>query len=195
MRRFSAQVHASQVHATRQHGAHRVIMSSQLRLLLRLSLLHTAAALSVQLPLRHRCIARAPAPRLASKELPVLVLLTGFEQFNRGLYSRSVEGVRDELDVRLFTERDIGEAPLEEALASADVFFASLLFDYDQVAWLNPRVERVPTRFVFESALELMSATRVGSFAMAGGGGGPPAPVKALLSKFGSGKEEDRLAG
>ena len=168
-------------------------MSSQLRLLLRV-LLHTAAALSVQLP-RNRCRARAPAPRLASKELPVLVLLTGFEQFNRGLYSRSVEGVRDELDVRLFTERDIGEAPLEEALASADVFFASLLFDYDQVAWLNPRLERVPTRFVFESALELMSATRVGSFAMAGGGGGPPAPVKALLSKFGSGKEGDRLAG
>ena len=31
----------------------------------------------------------------------MLVLLTGFEQFNRGLYSRSVEGVRDELDVRL----------------------------------------------------------------------------------------------
>ncbi|CAM9802386.1 unnamed protein product, partial [Hapterophycus canaliculatus] len=27
------------------------------------------------------------------------------------------------------------------------------------------------------------------------GPGGPPAPVKALLSKFGSGKEEDRLAG
>ena len=169
-------------------------MSSRVVQLLHV-LLHTAAALSVQLPLRHRCMARAPAPRLASKELPVLVLLTGFEQFNRGLYSRSVEGVRDELDVRLFTERDIGEAPLEEALASADVFFASLLFDYDQVAWLNPRLERVPTRFVFESALELMSATRVGSFAMAGGGGGPPAPVKALLSKFGSGKEEDRLAG
>ena len=62
-----------------------------------------------------------------------------------------------------------------EALASADVFFASLLFDYDQVAWLNPRLERVPTRFVFESALELMSATRVGSFAMAGGGGGQTA--------------------
>lgn len=27
------------------------------------------------------------------------------------------------------------------------------------------------------------------------GPGGPPAPVKAILSKFGSGKEEDRLAG
>ena len=74
----------------------------------------------------------------------MLVLLTGFEQFNRGLYSRAVESVRDELDVRLFTDRDIGEARLEQALATADVFFASLLFDYDQVAWLNPRLERVP---------------------------------------------------
>lgn len=27
------------------------------------------------------------------------------------------------------------------------------------------------------------------------GPGGPPAPVKAILSKFGSGKEEDKLAG
>ncbi|CAM9137446.1 unnamed protein product [Ascophyllum nodosum] len=43
-----------------------------------------------------------------------------------------------------------------------------------------------------------MSATKIGEFSMAQSGdspGGPPAPVKALLSKFGSGKEEDRLAG
>ena len=133
--------------------------------------------------------------RAADERRPVLCLLTGFEQFNRGLYSRAVDSVRDEIDVRLFTDRDIGSAALGDTLAVADVFFASLVFDYDQVAWLTPRLERVPTRFVFESALELMSETRVGSFAMAGGGGGPPAPVKALLSKFGSGKEEDKLAG
>ncbi|CAM9637655.1 unnamed protein product [Ectocarpus sp. 12 AP-2014] len=52
-----------------------------------------------------------------------------------------------------------------------------------------------------------MSSTSIGEFSMAqvnifhspddegGCPGGPPAPVKALLSKFGSGKEEDRLAG
>ena len=65
--------------------------------------------------------------------------------------------------MRLFTDRDVGSAELAEALEVADVFFGSLVFDYDQVAWLTPRLERVPTRFVFESALELMSSTRVGS--------------------------------
>ena len=46
------------------------------------------------------------------------------------------------------------------------MFFGSLLFDFDQVEWLQEAVAKVPTRFVFESALELMSATSVGSFEM-----------------------------
>jgi len=41
------------------------------------------------------------------------------------------------------------------------VFFGSLIFDFDQIGWLNERIAGVETRFVFESALELMSATRV----------------------------------
>ena len=67
------------------------------------------------------------------------------------------------------------------------------------------RIGNIPARFVFESALELMSLTQVGSFSMkspaaqdgegGGGGSGPPPVVKALLSKFGSSKEEDRLKG
>ncbi|CAN0094767.1 unnamed protein product, partial [Ectocarpus sp. 12 AP-2014] len=67
-----------------------------------------------------------------------------------------------------------------------------------QVKFLKDRIDRIPIRLVFESALELMSSTSIGEFSMAQSGkgpGGPPAPVKALLSKFGSGKEEDRLAG
>lgn len=81
--------------------------------------------------------------RAAADDRAVLCLLTGFEQFNRGLYSRAVEAVRDEIDVRLFTDRDIGTPALEQALVDADVFFASLVFDYDQVAWLSPRLERI----------------------------------------------------
>ena len=50
---------------------------------------------------------------------------------------------------------------LEAALSEADVFFASLIFDYDEVLWLTPRIARVPYRFIFESALELMSSTQV----------------------------------
>lgn len=67
-----------------------------------------------------------------------------------------------------------------------------------QVVWLKERVDRVPTRLIFESALELMSMTKVGSFTMGTPGGekaGPPPAVKALLSKFGSNKEEDKLKG
>lgn len=67
-----------------------------------------------------------------------------------------------------------------------------------QVEWLRARVQRIPVRLVFESALELMSSTQVGSFTMGGGGGGgkapgPPPAVKKLLSMFGSGREEDKM--
>ena len=79
------------------------------------------------------------------------------------------------------------------------MFFGSLLFDFDQVEWLRDAVSKIPTRFVFESALELMSETSVGSFEMKpapdGEKAGPPPAVKAILAKFGSGKEEDKLVG
>ena len=53
---------------------------------------------------------------------------------------------------------------MEAALHSADVFFGSLLFDYDQVEWLRERIKQIPVRLVFESALELMSLTQIGTF-------------------------------
>jgi magnesium chelatase subunit H len=84
---------------------------------------------------------------------------------------------------------------VEAALSNADVFFASLLFDYDTINWIKRRIHNIPSRFCFESALELMSETRVGEFMMTGGSSGPPAPVKAILKQFGSNKEEDKLAG
>ena len=103
--------------------------------------------------------------------------------------------------VDVFSDRDIRgprRTALEEALASADVFFGSLLFDYDDVEWIKAQAAHIPLRFAFESALELMSETRVGEFEMAAPKGkkaGPPAAVKKLLELFGSGKEEDKLAG
>ncbi len=133
-----------------------------------------------------------------------IVLLAGFETFNRALYQRAAETAAKRspgLEIRVFTERDIKDHPaqLEAALAEADVFFASLIFDYDEVLWLNPRISSVPYRLVFESALELMSSTKVGTFSMASSSSGqkqgmPPA-VKSLLSKFSSTREEDRLDG
>ncbi len=68
--------------------------------------------------------------------------------------------------LHVFSDRDLQPKRdrIEAALDGADVFFGSLLFDYDQVEWLKGRVEKIPLRLVFESALELMSATQIGTF-------------------------------
>ena len=68
--------------------------------------------------------------------------------------------------LHVFSDRDLEpkRAQIEAALEHADVFFGSLLFDYDQVEWLKSRVEKIPLRLVFESALELMSTTQIGTF-------------------------------
>ncbi|MGK7932125.1 MAG: cobaltochelatase subunit CobN, partial [Microcystaceae cyanobacterium] len=47
----------------------------------------------------------------------------------------------------------------------------------------------------FESALELMSLTQLGKFVIGDKPKGMPKPIKFILSKFSSGKEEDKLAG
>jgi magnesium chelatase subunit H len=138
-----------------------------------------------------------PAPRR-------IVLISGFESFNVKLYRKAAKSLAKRcpwVELVVFSDRDI-DANREEvaaALEGADVFFGSLLFDFDQVEWLQAAVAKIPTRFVFESALELMSTTSVGSFEMKpspdGAKAGPPPAVKAILAKFGSGKEEDKLVG
>ena len=131
-----------------------------------------------------------------------IVLITGFESFNVDLYKRAavqLNRVCPNIFVQIFSDRDIEprKSDVEAAINSADVFFGSLLFDFDQVEWLQSLIEKVPYRFVFESALELMSSTKVGDFQMAPSGksAGPPPAVKKLLGLFGSGREEDRMVG
>ena len=129
-----------------------------------------------------------------------LVLLVGFESFNTDLYRQAATLVQQrcpELEMVVFSDRDLAAKPeaVEAALAGADAFFASLIFDYDQVLWLRQRVAQIPIRLVFESALELMSLTQLGKFAIGDKPKGMPKPVQFILSKFGSGKEEDKLAG
>ena len=133
-----------------------------------------------------------------------IVLISGFESFNVKLYRRAARNLAKRcpgVELAVFSDRDV-EANRKEvaaALDGAEVFFGSLLFDFDQVEWLRDAVSKIPTRFVFESALELMSETSVGSFEMKpapdGEKAGPPPAVKAILAKFGSGKEEDKLVG
>ena len=129
-----------------------------------------------------------------------IVLIAGFESFNAGLYRQAADLAQAQclgLEVRVFSDRDLttNSAEVETALKQADVFFASLLFDYDQVLWLRERVQAIPTRLVFESALELMSLTQLGKFAIGDKPKGMPKPVKFILDKFGNGREEDKLAG
>ncbi|EHJ11322.1 Protoporphyrin IX Mg-chelatase subunit H [Crocosphaera watsonii WH 0003] len=102
-----------------------------------------------------------------------------------------------DLDIQIYSDRSLSQEPeiIENALKDADVFFASLIFDYDQVIWLRERAENIPIRLVFESALELMSLTRLGKFVIGDKPKGMPKPIKFILSKFSSGKEEDKLAG
>ncbi|MDJ0679348.1 MAG: magnesium chelatase subunit H [Xenococcaceae cyanobacterium MO_167.B52] len=129
-----------------------------------------------------------------------IVLIAGFESFNANLYRQAAKLATDrcsELEIIVFSDRDISTNPdtVATALEAADVFFASLVFDYDQVMWLRERVQNIPIRLVFESALELMSLTRLGKFVIGDKPKGMPKPVKFILSKFTNSKEEDKLAG
>ena len=52
---------------------------------------------------------------------------------------------------------------------------------FTQVEWLRTRIADIPYRLVFESALELMGSTQVGTFTMGAGGqskGPPPAGAR-----------------
>ncbi|WP_016952417.1 magnesium chelatase subunit H [Anabaena sp. PCC 7108] len=129
-----------------------------------------------------------------------IVLIAGFESFNADLYRKAAELANSrcpELDIRVFSDRNIttNSAEVETALQDADVFFGSLLFDYDQVMWLRKRVANIPIRLIFESALELMSLTKIGAFSIGDKPAGMPKPIKFILDKFSNGKEEDKLAG
>ncbi|NEP39489.1 MAG: magnesium chelatase subunit H [Okeania sp. SIO2G4] len=129
-----------------------------------------------------------------------IVLIAGFESFNAGLYRQAAQLATSQcpdLDIQVFSDRALSSEPetVATALENADVFFGSLLFDYDQVLWLRERVEHIPIRLVFESALELMALTKLGKFVIGDQPKGMPKPVKFILSKFSSGREEDKLAG
>ncbi|MEG4228246.1 cobaltochelatase subunit CobN [Microcoleus sp. N9_B2] len=129
-----------------------------------------------------------------------IVLIAGFESFNADLYRKAAElavsGCQG-LEVRVFSDRALADESdaVAAALSNADVFFGSLLFDYDAVMWLRERVQHIPIRLIFESALELMSLTKIGAFKIGDKPKGMPKPVKFILDKFSNGREEDKLAG
>ena len=86
------------------------------------------------------------------------------------MYSEQNPGV----PVYVFTDSDISQRPdeVDRALKSAKVLFCSLVVDFLQVQWIKERIAGIDVKFVFESALELMSETKVGGFEMKGDAGG-----------------------
>jgi magnesium chelatase subunit H len=65
--------------------------------------------------------------------------MAGFEAFNVQLYKQAastLSSLHPSLTLTVFTDRDIATQPevVDAALAEADVFFGSLIFDYDQVS-------------------------------------------------------------
>lgn len=144
----------------------------------------------------------------SSTNRPKVVLVAGFESFNRDLYQHAADELN--LDLQVFADSDIrtrssldpddlGANPdFEAAVRSADAFIGSLIFDYDDVMVVQKLLPLVKgPRLIFESATEVMSFNQVGTFSMNSdkGPSGPPPAVKAILDKFGSGKEEDKLSG
>jgi len=129
-----------------------------------------------------------------------IVLIAGFESFNADLYREAAKLAQKrclELEIIVFSDRALSSnrAEVETALQGADVFFGSLLFDYDQVLWLRDRIKHIPIRLIFESALELIALTKLGAFAIGDKPKGMPKPIKFILDKFSNGREEDKLAG
>lgn len=139
-----------------------------------------------------------------------IVLTTGFESFNRALYQTAGQQLlppplssHHHINLQVFADSDIQSSPQQfaHAVRNADMFIGSLIFDYDDVQIVSELLSSVKgPRLLFECATELMEFNRVGTFNMEakeGGGGsdGPPPAVKAILNKFSSGKEEDKING
>ncbi|CAJ1445836.1 unnamed protein product, partial [Effrenium voratum] len=93
-----------------------------------------------------------------------ITLITGFETFNARLYRSAARQAADVpgLSICVFTDKDIAErrAVVQQALETTDVFFCSLIFDFDQAEWLREACQHIEVRMIFESALELMSCTK-----------------------------------
>ncbi|KAL3920968.1 MAG: hypothetical protein SGILL_002998 [Bacillariaceae sp.] len=154
-----------------------------------------------------------------NNEYPNIVLVAGFESFNRQLYLDAANELPDEAKVNLhvFSDAEIRLAngdvnpDFVDSLQKADIFIGSLIFDYDDVQAVlqvlketeqrieQPLQQEQQTRLIFESATELMEYNKVGTFSMMPTNrdtpAGPPPAVKAILKRFSSGKEEDKLSG
>ena len=134
-----------------------------------------------------------------------LVLVAGFESFNKDLYTEAAQENLHSVNMKVFADNEIHSSPtqinpiFEEAMKHADIFVGSLIFDYDDASAVESLLHYVKgPKLLFECSTELMVYNEIGSFSMKpkeGEVAGPPKVVKEILSKFTSGKEEDKIAG
>ena len=152
---------------------------------------------------------------------PTILLVVGFESFNKDLYQKASENL--DINLFVFTDTEIRSSKstlldgedtpptinpeFRKAMESAEAFVGSLIFDYDDVLVLQPLLSAMDgPRLLFECATELMSFNRLGTFSMEpkvdedtgealDTTPGPPPLVQAILSQFTSKKEEDKMSG
>jgi hypothetical protein len=104
---------------------------------------------------------------------PNIVMVIGFESFNRDLYRHSAEGF---CNVHVFADKEIrvpdaaagtdDESVINpvflKAMKHADAFVGSLIFDYDDVLAIQKVLPSIQgPRLLFECALELMTFNEV----------------------------------
>lgn len=133
-----------------------------------------------------------------------LVLVAGFESFNKDLYDSAARSLND-VNIQVFADNEIRTSTTEvnpilaQAMKNADIFVGSLIFDYDDAMAVESLLPHVKgPKLLFECSTELMTHNEIGSFNMKTSDGkevGPPPAIKAVLSTFTSGKEEDRVSG
>jgi hypothetical protein len=102
--------------------------------------------------------------------------------------------------MKVFADNEIHTSPtqinpiFQKTMENADIFVGSLIFDYDDASAVESLLHHVKgPKLLFECSSELMAHNEIGSFSMErkdGDVAGPPEPIKALLSKCISGKEE-----
>ncbi len=142
---------------------------------------------------------------MKSDKNPNIVLVAGFESFNKELYVNAAKALGN-INIQVFADNEIRISPFETnpefamAMKKADIFIGSLIFDYDDVLAVEALLGDIKgPKLLFECATELMAYNEVGTFNMkpspSGEQAGPPPAIKAVLSQFSSGREEDRVAG
>jgi len=115
-----------------------------------------------------RVVAVEEDPPFKDNDLPNIVMVMGFESFNRQLYQQAANKLCNLAvfaDTELRTVDSMGSITnpkFVNAMKNADAFVGSLIFDYDDVLAVKEHLEHIQgPRFIFECATELMMFNRV----------------------------------